>query len=86
MNYKLIATTVFTPLEYGCIGYSEEDANKEFGESNIECYLTNFKPLEWTFNSDSNPEICEIKLLVNKADNERVVGFHYLGPNAGEVT
>lgn len=26
MNYKNIATTVFTPLEYGCIGYSEEDA------------------------------------------------------------
>lgn len=26
MNYKNIATTVFTPLEYGCIGYSEEEA------------------------------------------------------------
>lgn len=26
MNYKMIATTVFTPLEYGCIGYAEEDA------------------------------------------------------------
>lgn len=32
MNYNLIATTVFTPLEYGCIGYSEEDAYKTFGE------------------------------------------------------
>lgn len=29
MNYELIATTVFTPLEYGCIGLSEEDAIKE---------------------------------------------------------
>lgn len=28
MDYKNIATTVFTPLEYGCIGYSEEDAIK----------------------------------------------------------
>jgi pyruvate/2-oxoglutarate dehydrogenase complex dihydrolipoamide dehydrogenase (E3) component len=27
-----------------------------------------------------------VKLLVNKADNERVVGFHILAPNAGEVT
>lgn len=26
MNYKNVATTVFTPLEYGCIGYSEEDS------------------------------------------------------------
>jgi thioredoxin reductase (NADPH) len=28
MDYKNIATTVFTPLEYGCVGYSEEDAIK----------------------------------------------------------
>lgn len=27
MDYKNIATTVFTPLEYGCVGYSEEEAN-----------------------------------------------------------
>jgi len=27
---------VFTPIEYGAIGYSEEDAIKEFGEENIE--------------------------------------------------
>jgi thioredoxin reductase (NADPH) len=26
-----------------------------------------------------------MKLVVHK-ENERVVGFHYLGPNAGEVT
>jgi pyruvate/2-oxoglutarate dehydrogenase complex dihydrolipoamide dehydrogenase (E3) component len=29
---------------------------------------------------------CYAKLVVNKADNNRVVGFHFLGPNAGEVT
>lgn len=23
---------------------------------------------------------------MNSADNNRVIGFHYLGPNAGEVT
>lgn len=32
MNYKLIATTIFTPIEYGAIGYSEEDADGIFGE------------------------------------------------------
>jgi thioredoxin reductase (NADPH) len=26
MDYNNIATTVFTPIEYGCIGLSEEDA------------------------------------------------------------
>lgn len=86
MNYNLIATTVFTPLEYGCIGYSEEDAYKTLGEENIDCYLSTFKPLEWNFSKEHDAEICMIKLLINNADNQRVVGFHYLGPNAGEVT
>jgi len=39
MNYNLIATTVFTPLEYGTIGYSEDDAYKKFGQQNVDCYL-----------------------------------------------
>lgn len=26
MDYHNIPTTVFSPVEYGCIGYSEEDA------------------------------------------------------------
>ena len=26
MNYKYVPTTVFTPLEYGCCGYSQEEA------------------------------------------------------------
>jgi len=30
--------------------------------------------------------VCFMKILTNKADNERVVGFHYCGPNAGEIT
>ena len=26
MSYKYVPTTVFTPIEYGCCGYSHEDA------------------------------------------------------------
>ncbi len=29
---------------------------------------------------------CYVKLVCNKADHMRVLGFHALGPNAGEVT
>ena len=35
-DYINVATTVFTPLEYGCIGLAEEDALKIYGEGNIE--------------------------------------------------
>lgn len=36
MDYDNIATTVFTPLEYGCVGLSEESAIQKYGEDNID--------------------------------------------------
>lgn len=84
-DYEKVPTTVFTPLEYGCVGLSEEDAVKKFGADNIEVYHANFQPLEATLSKrDENKSYC--KLVCKKNEKERVVGFHYLGPNAGEVT
>lgn len=51
MDYKYVATTVFTPLEYGCIGYSEEDAIQKHGEENLTIFVSKFKPLEWALSS-----------------------------------
>ncbi|GAB1600325.1 thioredoxin reductase 1, cytoplasmic-like [Argonauta hians] len=84
-DYNLVPTTVFTPLEYGCIGIAEETAIEKFGEDDIEVYHTNFKPLEYTVPRRSSNE-CYAKLICQKSANNKVIGFHYLGPNAGEVT
>lgn len=40
MDYVGVPTTVFTPLEYGCCGLSEEDAAKQYGAENLSCYHT----------------------------------------------
>ncbi|KGL95278.1 Thioredoxin reductase 1, cytoplasmic, partial [Charadrius vociferus] len=84
-DYANVPTTVFTPLEYGACGYSEETAVEKFGEENIEVYHSHFWPLEWTVPSRDNNR-CYAKIICNIQDNERVIGFHVLGPNAGEVT
>lgn len=36
MDYDNVATTVFTPLEYGCVGLSEETAISKYTEDKIE--------------------------------------------------
>ena len=36
MDYLGVPTTVYTPLEYGCVGYSEEAAAARYGPANIE--------------------------------------------------
>lgn len=40
MDYYAVPTTVFTPLEYGAIGFSEEEAIEKFGAENIEVSQT----------------------------------------------
>merc|ERR1719228_1270317 len=84
-DYVNVCTTVFTPLEYGCCGLSEEDAITQYGEENIEVYHQNFWPLEWTV-AHRKENDCYLKLICLKTENEKVIGLHYLGPNAGEVT
>ncbi|KAJ7329061.1 hypothetical protein JRQ81_015235 [Phrynocephalus forsythii] len=84
-DYLNVPTTVFTPLEYGACGYSEEKAIEIFGDKNIEVYHSYFWPLEWTVPSRDNNK-CYAKIICCIPDKERVIGFHVLGPNAGEIT
>ncbi|XP_046406201.1 thioredoxin reductase SEP1-like [Ischnura elegans] len=85
MDYKMVPTTVFTPLEYGSVGYSEEDAIVPYGADDIEVYHTHYQPLEYTLpERDENKSYG--KLICLKSAGEKVIGFHVLGPNAGEIT
>jgi len=85
MDYHLIPTTVFTPIEYGACGLGEEDAIAKYGEENIEIYHSYFKPLEY-FIPERPDNQCYCKLICHIPENFKVVGFHYLGPHAAEIT
>ncbi|XP_072407977.1 thioredoxin reductase 1, cytoplasmic-like [Chiloscyllium punctatum] len=84
-DYVNVPTTVFTPLEYGACGFAEEKALEIYGTENLDVYHSYFWPLEWTIPSRDNNK-CYAKIICNKQDNNRVIGFHVLGPNAGEIT
>lgn len=87
MDYDKVCTAVFTPIEYGCCGLSEEASVERFGEENIEIYHQNFIPLEWSLSNERvAASSCYVKVICDKSRDKYVVGFHYLGPNAGEVT
>jgi len=86
MDYDLIPTTVFTPIEYGAIGLSEDQAIEKYGASNIEIYHKEVSPLEWQLVEGKPTGIARCKLLCVKDEDMKVVGLHILCPNAGEVT
>lgn len=85
VNYDMIATTIFTPLEYSCVGLSEEKATERHGADNVEVFHTAFKPLEWNFLPSRQASLCYVKVVCKIDENNKVLGIHYVGPNAGEV-
>eukprot|EP00752_Nemacystus_decipiens_P009129 g8153.t1 len=85
MDYSNVCTTVFTPLEYGCCGLSEDEAIMNLGEENVEVFHSAFTPLEWQLNSERPQNACYVKAVCDLTDKQRVLGLHFLGPNAGEV-
>jgi len=96
MDYRNIPTTVFTPFEYGIVGYSEEAAIEKFGNDKVEAYLTEFTTLEIAAAHrvahpppgipvpEEFPTNSLSKLVVLK-ENQKVIGAHFVGPNAGEI-
>lgn len=85
MDYVNVCTTVFTPIEYSCVGLSEDDAIAKYGSDGIEVYHREFLPLEWSLSQTRQNSNAFTKVITDKAKEQKVLGIHYVGPNAGEV-
>eukprot|EP00731_Ephydatia_muelleri_P011899 Em0006g793a len=87
MNYHMVPTTVFTPLEFASVGLAEEKAVERHGEEAIEVYHAYYKPLEFYLPGTDSGE-CYIKLVCLRdpdPSKETVLGLHMTGPSAGEM-
>lgn len=84
MDYENVCTTVFTPIEYSCVGLSEDEAVEKYGDA-IEVYHREFLPLEWSLPLGRSHSNAFTKAIVDKTRQEKVLGLHFVGPNAGEV-
>ncbi|KAM6423155.1 thioredoxin reductase 2, mitochondrial isoform 1-T1 [Liasis olivaceus] len=84
MDYDNVPTTVFTPLEYGSVGISEEAAVNRYGPDNIEVYHAFYKPLEFVV-AERDAAQCYIKMVCLREKDQRILGLHFTGPSAGEV-
>lgn len=85
MNYKNIATAVFTPLEIGTVGLTEEEAAAQYGEENIDAFVSTFSPLEWAITDNHHDLSGFAKIVVHTGMDNKVLGMHIASPNAGEI-
>ena len=80
VDYLHIPTAVFTHPNIGTIGLSERDARARF--ERVRVFRADFKPLRHTLSGSSERTL--MKLVVDAA-NDRVVGLHMVGADAGET-
>ncbi len=80
VSYEMIPTAVFSTPEIGTVGMPEHEAREAFPELDI--YKSSFRPMKGTISG--REERMLMKLLVNGAD-QRVVGCHIIGADAGEI-
>lgn len=85
MDYTDIATTIFTPIEYGALGMSEDEAKEKLGKDRMIIYHGYGKHLEWNTAPERAEDRGYFKVICDKEAGEKVVGVHILGNNAGEV-
>jgi glutathione reductase (NADPH) len=80
VDYGLIPTAVFCQPNIGTVGLTEAEARARHGD--VDVYVTDFRPMKHTLSG--RDERTFMKLLVNPAD-QKVVGAHMVGPEAGEI-
>jgi glutathione reductase (NADPH) len=79
VNHGLVPTAVFSQPELGTVGLTEEQARKSH---KVDIYKTSFRPMKHTLSG--RDERMLMKLVVD-ADNDKVLGCHIAGPDAGEM-
>lgn len=75
-----IPHAVFAQPPVGVVGLSEADARKKYGV--IDIYKTKFRPMKDMLTGDEERVLMKI---VVRAEDDRVVGVHIVGPDAPEI-
>uniref|UniRef100_A0A7E4V924 Glutathione reductase n=1 Tax=Panagrellus redivivus TaxID=6233 RepID=A0A7E4V924_PANRE len=82
LEYKNIATVVFSHPPVGVVGLTEKEAVAKYGKDNVLIYKSKFNPLYFAMTTYKEP--CTMK-LITAGPEEKVVGIHMIGQGVDEM-
>ncbi|MBM7636060.1 glutathione-disulfide reductase [Streptococcus saliviloxodontae] len=82
MDYKDVATVIFSHPAIGSVGLSEEAAIEQFGQDQIKVYRSSFTPMYTALGDHRQPS--KMKLVTLGAD-EKIIGLHGIGYGVDEM-
>ncbi len=77
----IVPTAIFSHPEYACVGLTEEQAVKQYGQD-IKIFTTQFRPMKHTLSGLSDR--VWMKLIV-QSSSDLVIGAHMVGDAAAEI-
>ncbi|EFJ53152.1 hypothetical protein VOLCADRAFT_78818 [Volvox carteri f. nagariensis] len=80
-DYRNVASAVFCQPPLATVGYTEEQAVREFS-GDIDVYVSRFRPMKYTISGRDEKTL--MKLVVH-AESDKVLGCHMVGPDAPEI-
>jgi glutathione reductase (NADPH) len=75
-----VPTAVFVQPPVGTVGLAEADARRKFGA--VDIYKVKFRPMRDMLTGDEERVLMKI---VVRAEDDRVIGVHIVGPQAHEI-
>ncbi len=80
VNYRNIATAVFSQPNVGTVGLTESEARRTGAK--VKIFKSTFKPMKHTMSGRDERTL--MKMVVD-ASTDLVLGLHIVGPDAGEI-
>ncbi|KIY48302.1 glutathione reductase [Fistulina hepatica ATCC 64428] len=84
LSYEDIPTVVFSHPTIGCVGLTEPQARKKYGDDAVKIYKSSFRSLYFSMVDEHHKEPTVYK-LVCVGPEERIVGVHIIGMGSDEI-
>lgn len=85
INFSLIPTTIFSPIQYSLIGLSQQQAEDRYGKKDVSVYHSFFPTLESQIIDNNLKDHLNYFKIVTLGKLKKIIGIHLFCPKSSEI-